>query len=451
MAKIKKTKYQLEIEKILSKSESSASKELKSLYADLISEVTVDIVQLQKEIEADDKFSKKLQKERLEAIRSQMAAKIEQLNKDQKQSVWSFLRFQGDTAFNSLFYEFEMSEKIPLTFAMLTDKQLNVIINTPVASRKLSTRLQGNSVKMKKNLNRVLSLGFAKGLSTQKMARQIAEIGGATYKRSMNIARTEAGRVTGITTQQSHEKAAEAGVDLEKQWVSTLDGSTRHNHQKLDGQVREIDDYFEVDGKKALQPHMFGRPEEDINCRCRSISKIKGYDHKLRRDNESKEVIDYKNYEEWREAQSTRESGAISGALDDRNDKQREKLIKFGEVYYAEVRNRDKQIEVDLIAKNAGISSEVAERIYNHVFINEYELTTGYHSFDPDYDMARSWQRLREGKNIQKHDIIMLEHEMFESILMGDGMGYFEAHQLTNTIYNYQKLLDEFKYGEGVN
>lgn len=308
---VKKNKYQLEIEKILDRSEKDLAKDLQSLYKSLASEITKEVIQLQKEIDTDDKHWKKLQKERLESIRASMYQQINQVEKQEKQSLWSFLKHQGDTAFNALFYEFEMSQKIPLTFAMLADKQLETIINTPVASRKLSTRLKGNATKMKKNMNRVLVRGFAKGLSTEKMALQISEVGGASYRRSMNIARTEAGRVTGVTTQKSQQDAINAGARIKKKWVSTLDGSTRHTHQQLDGQVREVDDYFEIAGKKTLQPHMFGRAEEDCNCRCIAISVILGMEPKLRRDNESKEVIAYKNYDEWREAQSIRESGAI--------------------------------------------------------------------------------------------------------------------------------------------
>ncbi|WP_368252430.1 phage minor head protein [Enterococcus sp. 2201sp1_2201st1_B8_2201SCRN_220225] len=301
---VKKNKYQLEIEKILDRSEKDLAKDLQSLYKSLASEITKDIAQLQKEIDTDDKHWKKLQKERLESIRASMYQQINQVEKQEKQSLWSFLKHQGDTAFNALFYEFEMSQKIPLSFAMLADKQLETIINTPVASRKLSTRLKGNATKMKKNMNRVLVRGFAKGLSTEKMALQISEVGGASYRRSMNIARTEAGRVTGVTTQKSQQDAISAGARIKKKWVSTLDGSTRHTHQQLDGQVREVDEYFEIAGKKTLQPHMFGRAEEDCNCRCIAISVIKGYEPKLRRDNELKEVIEYKNYEEWRKAAS---------------------------------------------------------------------------------------------------------------------------------------------------
>lgn len=310
---VKKNKYQLEIEKILDRSEKDLAKELQFLYQSLASEITKDIAQLQKEIDTDDKHWKKLQKERLESIRASIYQQINRIEKQEKQSLWSFLKHQGDTAFNALFYEFEMSQKIPLTFAMLSDKQLETIINTPVASRKLSTRLKGNATKMKKNMNRVLVRGFAKGLSTEKMALQISEIGGASYRRSMNIARTEAGRVTGVTTQKSQQDAINAGARIKKKWVSTLDGSTRHTHQQLDGQVREVDEYFEIAGKKTLQPHMFGRAEEDCNCRCIAISVIKGYEPKLRRDNETKAVIKYKDYNEWLADKKNQAADAIIG------------------------------------------------------------------------------------------------------------------------------------------
>ena len=292
-------KHRKEIESLLNKSEPGVNKRLQKLYKELAEETTQDIIKLAKEIEETDKFSKKLQKERLEAIRSQMYTKANQLEGTQKENIYDFLRHDGQVAFNELFYDFEMTEKIPLSFTMLTDKQINVIINTPVANRKLSTRLKGNNTKMKQNLNRVLTRGFAKGLSTQKMAVQIAEIGGANYRRAMNIARTESGRVTSVARQQSQNHAKSIGLKLEKQWISTLDKLTRSNHQILDGKRIDIDAYFEVSGHKALQPHMFGVASEDCNCRCRTITIVNGMGPELRKENESKEVGEYKNYEEW--------------------------------------------------------------------------------------------------------------------------------------------------------
>ncbi|HCU8436866.1 TPA: phage head morphogenesis protein, partial [Staphylococcus aureus] len=47
------------------------------------------------------------------------------------------------------------------------------------------------------------------------------------------------------------------------------------------------------------------------------------------------------------------------------------------------------------------------QRVYEHIFENKYLLESGFKQFDPDFYMAQSWQRLREGKNIKKMDIIM--------------------------------------------
>ncbi|WP_315307385.1 phage minor head protein [Enterococcus devriesei] len=168
---------------------------------------------------------------------------------------------------------------------------------------------------MKQNLNRVLTRGFAKGWSTQKMATQIAEIGGANYRRAMNIARTESGRVTSITRQQSQQHAKELGIKAKKKWISTLDGDTRNTHRQLDGQVQEVDDYFKIGGMKALQPHMFGIASEDCNCRCRTINVIDGYEAKLRRNNDTGEVEEYKNYQEWLKDKTGGESDENSANL----------------------------------------------------------------------------------------------------------------------------------------
>lgn len=60
--------------------------------------------------------------------------------------------------------------------------------------------------------------------------------------------------------------------------------------------------------------------------------------------------------------------------------------------------------------------------------------------------MAESFRRLREGKNIQKYDLIMLKHERLECELMKkEHLSYQEAHWLAEKKYNYQKALMEFK------
>lgn len=138
-------------------------------------------------------------------------------------------------------------------------------------------------------------------------------------------------------------------------------------------------------------------------------------------------------------------SGAINWALTDKNDPLYTRRDAHANRYYESMRNSRKSNIIDHIANNTGISKKSINKIYDHVFINEYELSGGKRRFDPDYYMAESFRRLREGKNIQKHDLIMLKHERLEYELMKKlHLKYDEAHKITERKYNYQKALNKF-------
>ena len=70
-------------------------------------------------------------------------------------------------------------------------------------------------------------------------------------------------------------KAKDAGADVVKQWDSTLDKRTRPHHAQLDGQIRELDEPFEVAGRTAMYPGGFGNASEDIHCRCAVLQRAK--------------------------------------------------------------------------------------------------------------------------------------------------------------------------------
>ena len=139
-------------------------------------------------------------------------------------------------------------------------------------------------------------------------------------------------------------------------------------------------------------------------------------------------------------------SGAISGALTDRNDPLGEKRRRHADTYYESIRNSKKDSFVKTISKNSGLSEAYISKVYNHVFVNEYELYGGKKRFAPDYDMAESFRRLRYGKDIQKHDIVLLKHEHLEYGLMNKlHFQYDEAHALAEQKYDYTTALKEFK------
>ena len=83
--------------------------------------------------------------------------------------------------------------------------------------------------------------------------------------------------------------------------------------------------------------------------------------------------------------------------------------------------------------------------MYDHLLVNEYDLDKGKSRFEPDYYIAESLQRLKDGKDIQVHDSILIKHESMEYDLMNNAnMSYEEAHAIVNKTYNYQEALDKW-------
>ena len=139
-------------------------------------------------------------------------------------------------------------------------------------------------------------------------------------------------------------------------------------------------------------------------------------------------------------------SGAKSGALTDKNDPLGQKRSRHAVTYYDSVRNSNKNSIVKTISKNSGFSEAYISKVYDHVFKNKYDLYGGKKRFDADYDMAESFRRLRDGKNIQEHDIVLLRHEHLEHDLMNRlNLQYEEAHSLAESKYNYNSALKDFK------
>ena len=137
---------------------------------------------------------------------------------------------------------------------------------------------------------------------------------------------------------------------------------------------------------------------------------------------------------------------AKTGALNKTNDPYGRKREKHANSYYEEIRNRKSSYIINRIAKNANVSKQTAQNIYEHIFIKDHLFKNGtMKKFDADYDMAESFRRIIEGKNIKPHDLVMLKHENLELNLMKKyNMVYEDAHNLANKKHNYQKALDKF-------
>ncbi|MCM1525175.1 MAG: phage portal protein [Ruminococcus sp.] len=132
-------------------------------------------------------------------------------------------------------------------------------------------------------------------------------------------------------------------------------------------------------------------------------------------------------------------SGAISGALNPYS----EEAAAHAEQYYEAVRHM--KTDITRISENTGFSEKEISQVKNYIFIQKHDLGgTEPELFSPSFEMAQSWQRLIDGKNIQPHDLTLLKHEIKESNLMKQGFSQETAHEITEKELNYSKECKEY-------
>lgn len=189
----------------------------------------------------------------------------------------------------------------------IDEGKIEKCLNKDTKDLKFSARIYQNVDQLKGVVKEEISRGFSSGQDYAAIARQIALRAGTSYARMCTIARTEGHRVTSESEMDCMNEAKSKGADVVKEWVSTLDSVTRETHVELDGQIRELDEYFVIPstGAKAMYPGGFGIASEDINCRCcmnqRARWNLQSEEYRYSRA--KGEVVSIKSdvYKEWKE------------------------------------------------------------------------------------------------------------------------------------------------------
>jgi len=132
----------------------------------------------------------------------------------------------------------------------------------------LAERVTGVTGTLRKQLRTILQDGISQGLSVEQLKRDIDKLGlpRIISNRSRTIARTE---IINASNKGNLLGAQSTGVDLEKVWITSLDGLEREGHAEADGQTVELNDSFIVNGERLQYPgDPNGSASNVINCRC---------------------------------------------------------------------------------------------------------------------------------------------------------------------------------------
>ncbi len=207
-------------------------------------------------------------------LKKQVEAVLEKLHADEYTTIQQFLSDTYTDAFIGTAYDMH-GQGVPLILPIDRNAAVKAVVTDSQISEGLYESLGVDTKKLKNSISAEITRGIASGLPHSQIAKNIASYAKAPLGRAKTIVRTESHRIAQASSYDAQKVAVSKGAKVVKQWMSTLDGKTRDSHRKLDGQIREIDEYFELGGKKAKYPGDFGDPAEDCNCRCQLLQRAR--------------------------------------------------------------------------------------------------------------------------------------------------------------------------------
>lgn len=264
-------KRQLEVQQVQASEEEKVIRQLKQVYAQARKDCENKIRELSTRTDMENLQSIVYQKQYQEALKKQIDSILNTLNGNTFTTIAEYLGTSYENGFFGTLYDLQ-GQGIPLIFPINQEEVVQALQVDSKLSKGLYTRLGEDTAFLKKLIRDELSRGAANGESWNQIAVHIANGMNSPFNRAYNnsirIARTEGHRVQQEATLHCQQRAKRKGADVEKQWDSTMDSLTRPHHRELDGQIREVEEPFEVAGMKAMYPGAFGNPSEDCNCRC---------------------------------------------------------------------------------------------------------------------------------------------------------------------------------------
>lgn len=265
------TKAQAESLKSQAKSEEQVLKEVERSYDDALKVIEERLKKLQ---EREQTQSVIYQRKYQEMLRNQLTEVLEDMQDVQYTKVSDYLYECYENNYVYAMYDIH-KQGVPVVVPIDQTQVVEAVKTDSKLSKSLYATMGKSITELKEQITRELSRGIASGMMHADIARNLKRRAGVAMRYTYRIIRTEGHRIQCKAAEDAQRAAKAKGADVVKQWDATLDGRTRRDHRKLDGQIRELDEPFEVGGHKAMRPGGFGRPEQDINCRCALLQRAR--------------------------------------------------------------------------------------------------------------------------------------------------------------------------------
>ena len=221
----------------------------------------------------------------------------------------------GIFAYNASYmnYSLEHGAGVNFGFGLYDVSTVNrLIANNPQMLPEWKINEKKDYIWNEKKVNNAVTQGIIQGEKLDQITKRISEGLCAqnenlmkTFSRTAMTGAQNAGRLESLTF------AKDAGIDVYKQWMATLDSHTRDSHADVDGESVPVDSKFSNGLEYPGEPG--GAPAEVYNCRCTMVGDLKKYPAKYQRyDNINGKPIKNMTYREWERAKKSTVSKPVS-------------------------------------------------------------------------------------------------------------------------------------------
>lgn len=294
-------------------------KRLKEVYSQSLKDITKRTEELQDSInsltmatlqgEIDEEAKKQIQsmiqskvyqKQYQDALKKQIGSILDNMQVEEFKTVAEYLEKCYEEGFVGTMYDLH-GQGIPLILPLDQEAIVRAVQIDSKISKGLYSRLGEDVELLKKKIISHVSRGISTGMSFQQVTQQLAAYTNIGFNNAVRIARTEGHRIQIQSTMDTCYKAKEKGADVVKQWDSTLDKRTRKSHQKVDGEIRELDEPFSNGLMFPGDPA--GGAAEVVNCRCALLQRARWAldDEFTKRDSFTGELREFNNPKDYDE------------------------------------------------------------------------------------------------------------------------------------------------------
>ncbi len=222
----------------------------------------------------------------LSGLNNKLTAMAKDMGNVETSQVTDILKKNYQDTYYKNAYVMDSGINVNLKFNMLKKEYIDAAVNNPIDGELFSSRIWQNKAAVADKVKQGIVDAMNGKTTIDKLGKDIQHTFNVGAYESQRLVNTENARVQ---SQAIDDIGESAGVE-KQMYCATLEANTCSECAELDGQYFDIDD----DSKPQI-------PEDTHpGCRCLYINvPLAGWKPTKRKDNESKDVIDYEDYSQW--------------------------------------------------------------------------------------------------------------------------------------------------------